>query len=375
MDMTIKELKEKGLILFETVSGSRAYGTDLPTSDTDIRGVFIMPEDQVLGKGYVEQVNDNKNDIIYYEVGRFLDLLNTNNPNILELLNAPEDCIQYKNPLFDIILKHKGKFITKQCRNSFGGYAVQQIKKARGLNKKIVNPVEVKRKNPIDFCYVIEGYNSQPLTKWLKDRGVEQEFCGVVNIPNARDMYALFVDYAGQLAKTNSVNHGRLGYKGITSQDANQLKLSSIPKGEVSSCVFSYNKDGYTSHCKDYKEYWDWVENRNEDRYNDNTNHGKGYDGKNLMHCHRLLDMSLEILNGKGINVRRPNREELLSIRRGEMDYDELVDEAERKMELMDKLFVESKLPSNVPSNLSHNILLDIRKKFYKKLVSSEISQ
>jgi len=375
MDMTIKELKEKGLILFETVSGSRAYGTNLPTSDTDIRGVFIMPEDQVLGKGYVEQVNDNKNDIIYYEVGRFLDLLNTNNPNILELLNAPEDCIQYKNPLFDIILKHKGKFITKQCRNSFGGYAVQQIKKARGLNKKIVNPIEVKRKNPIDFCYVIEGYNSQPLTKWLKDRGVEQEFCGVVNIPNARDMYALFVDYAGQLAKTNSVNHGRLGYKGITSQDANQLKLSSIPKGEVSSCVFSYNKDGYTSHCKDYKEYWDWVENRNEDRYNDNTNHGKGYDGKNLMHCHRLLDMSLEILNGKGINVRRPNREELLSIRRGEMDYDELVDEAERKMELMDKLFVESKLPSNVPSNLSHNILLDIRKKFYKKLVSSEISQ
>jgi hypothetical protein len=374
MDMTIKELKEKGLILFETVSGSRAYGTDLPTSDTDIRGVFIMPEDQVLGKGYVEQVNDNKNDIIYYEVGRFLDLLNTNNPNILELLNAPEDCIQYKNPLFDIILKHKGKFITKQCRNSFGGYAVQQIKKARGLNKKIVNPVEVKRKNPIDFCYVIEGYNSQPLTKWLKDRGVEQEFCGVVNIPNARDMYALFVDYAGQLAKTNSVNHGRLGYKGITSQDANQLKLSSIPKGEVSSCVFSYNKDGYTSHCKDYKEYWDWVENRNEDRYNDNANHGKGYDGKNLMHCHRLLDMSLEILNGKGINVRRPNREELLSIRRGEMDYDELVDEAERKMELMDKLFVESKLPSNVPSNLLHNILLDIRKKFYKKLVSSEIS-
>ena len=92
------------------------------------------------------------------------------------------------------------------------------------------------------------------------------------------------------------------------------------------------------------------------------------------MHCHRLLDMSLEILNGKGINVRRPNREELLSIRRGEMDYGELVDEAERKMELMDKLFTESKLPSNLPSNLSHNILLDIRKKFYKKLVSSEIS-
>jgi hypothetical protein len=367
--MTIKDLKEQGLILFETVSGSRAYGTALPTSDTDIRGVFIMPEDQVLGNGYVEQVNDKKNDITYYEVGRFLDLLKTNNPNILELLNAPEDCIQHKHPLFDKILEHKDEFITKQCRNSFGGYAVQQIKKARGLKKKIVNPMEVKRKNPIDFCYVIEGHNSYPLTDWLKDRDMREEFCGVVNVPNARDMYALFFDYAGQVSEVNGMNGQRIGYKGIASQDANQLKLSSIPKGEKASCVFSYNKDGYTSHCKDYKEYWEWVENRNETRYNDNAKHGKGYDGKNLMHCHRLLDMSLEILEGKGINVRRPNRNELLSIRKGEKDYDELVNEAESKMETMDRLFKESKLPSSVKSNLTHNILLDIRKNFYERLV------
>jgi hypothetical protein len=57
------------------------------------------------------------------------------------------------------------------------------------------------------------------------------------------------------------------------------------------------------------------------------------------MHCHRLL-------------------------------YDELVSEAEEKMELMDKLFKESKLPSTVPSNLTHNILLDIRKNFYTSVVA-----
>jgi hypothetical protein len=364
--MTIKDLKEQGLILFETISGSRAYGTSLPTSDTDIRGVFIMPEDQVLGNGYVEQVNDLKNDITYYEVGRFLELLQTNNPNILELLNAPKDCIQVQHPLFDLILEHKDKFITKQCRNSFGGYAVQQIKKARGLKKKIVNPVEKDRKNPIDFCYVIEGHNSYPLTDWLDARHIEHEFCGVTNVPNARDMYALFFDYNSQLEKINGKPYSNLlKYKGIASQDANQLKLSSIPMNEVAECVFSYNKDGYTSHCKDYKEYWEWVEKRNDTRYNDNAKHGKGYDGKNLMHCHRLLDMSLEILEGKGINVRRPNREELLSIRKGEKDYDELVSDAESKMELMDTLFKESKLPSSVKSNLTHKILLDIRKNFY----------
>lgn len=369
--MTIKDLKEQGLILFEAISGSRAYGTSLPTSDTDIRGVFIMPEDGILGNGYVEQVNDKTNDITYYEVGRFLDFLNTNNPNILELLNVPKDCVQIKHPLFDKILEHRDKFVTKQCRNSFGGYAVQQIKKARGLKKKIVNPMEVKRKNPIDFCYVINGHHSEPLTNYLKDRQIQEEFCGVVNIPNARDMYALFFDHGSQVESVNGKPlSNSLKYKGISSQDANQLKLSSIPKEESPLCVFSYNKDGYTSHCKDYKEYWEWVEKRNDTRYNDNAKHGKGYDGKNLMHCHRLLDMSLEILDGKGINVRRPNREELLSIRKGEKDYDELVSEAESKMELMDKLFKESKLPSSVPSNLTHKILLDIRKNFYNSVVA-----
>jgi hypothetical protein len=371
--MTVQELKDKGLIIFETISGSRAYGTDLPTSDTDIRGVFVLPEDEILGNGYVDQVNDKMNDVTYYEIRRFLELLNTNNPNILELLNAPKECVQIQHPVFDYVLEHKDTFITKQCRNSFGGYAVQQIKKARGLKKKIVNPMEVKRKNPIDFCYVIDHHNSKPLTEWMDNMGIEEKFCGVVNIPNARDMYALFFDYASQVEIKNRGTVSKLlGYKGITSQDANQLKLSSIPKGEISSCVFSYNKDGYTSHCKDYKEYWEWVEKRNDTRYNDNTKHGKGYDGKNLMHCHRLLDMSLEILDGKGINVRRPNREELLSIRRGEKDYDELVDDAERKMVLMDELFKKSKLPSNVKSNLSNDILLKIRKEFYKTLVNVE---
>ncbi len=47
--MTIADLRHQGLILFEAVSGSRAYGTDLPHSDTDSKGVFVLPEKQFLG--------------------------------------------------------------------------------------------------------------------------------------------------------------------------------------------------------------------------------------------------------------------------------------------------------------------------------------
>ena len=42
--MTLEALKASGHIIFECISGSRAYGLDTPTSDTDIRGVFILPK-------------------------------------------------------------------------------------------------------------------------------------------------------------------------------------------------------------------------------------------------------------------------------------------------------------------------------------------
>lgn len=58
--MTIQNLRDKNLILFECISGSRTYGTDLPTSDTDIRGVFVLSQADLYGLNYVEQVNDEK---------------------------------------------------------------------------------------------------------------------------------------------------------------------------------------------------------------------------------------------------------------------------------------------------------------------------
>ena len=41
--MTIDELRNRGLIIYECISGSKAYGLDIPESDTDIKGVFIIP--------------------------------------------------------------------------------------------------------------------------------------------------------------------------------------------------------------------------------------------------------------------------------------------------------------------------------------------
>ena len=353
--MNVQDLRDNGLILFEAISGSRSYGTNMPNSDTDIRGVFILPQEYILGNGYIEQVADKTNDVVFYEIKRFLQLLSANNPNIIELLNIPEDCIVYKDPVFDLILEKKDDFITKQCKNSFGGYAIQQIKKAKGYNKKINwEEKEMTRKTVLDYCYILKDGQSMAFSKWANSfiHIPSYEDFGLANIDHAHNIYAMY------LMKIDE-------YSGIVSDlvNSNDVQLVSIPKGRKPVAYLTFNKDAYSLHCKRYKEYNEWLNNRNEDRFRVNKDHGKNYDSKNMMHCVRLLDMGYELSNGE-LNVRRPKEDikKLMSIRLGEMEYDDLLEMADSKMEKMDRAWEKSSLPSNVDADMVNNLLIKIRK-------------
>ena len=387
------EQKSPGAIpLLIVIRGSHAYGTNVETSDTDYSGIFVQSEDDILGNKYLEQINDDKNDTVIYEVRRFLELVSKNNPTVLELLNTPEDCILYKDPVFDMILENKDKFITKICANSFGGYAKMQIQKAKGQNKKQNwEKDKVTRKDVLDFVYVVEGEKSIPWKEWNKDDNeFEEKFCGIVNIPNARDLYAVYYDSVARNMFSENVseqtretlkkhmkdigNPMGFGYKGlvksnegVSSSESNALRLSSIPKGETSICNIIYNKDAYTQHCNDYKSYQTWLNERNEARWVDVKSHGQKIDGKNMMHCKRLIQMSREIAEGKGIIVRRENAKELISIRKGEIDLQTLIDSVELEIVKIDKLFNESNLPDSVDNNFIHELIVKIRKKLYNK--------
>jgi hypothetical protein len=386
--ITYNYLKENGCILFECIVGSQAYATNIETSDIDKKFVYILPQDYILGTGYVEQLNVTK-DITGWELKRFLELMGSSNPTVLELLNTPEDCIITKHPLFQYLLDHKADFITKGCKNSFAGYAVAQIKKAKGLNKKQNwEKDKMARKDVLDFVYVVEGQKSIPWKVWNEIKKYDEKFCGVVNIPNARDSYAVYFDTDAnncfneripedlrEKAKTWRIEEGLpmgFGYKGLVKTgegqnvgESNQLRLSSIPKGETPICTISFNKDSYSTHCKDYVSYNEWLENRNESRYIQTTKKGQTVDTKNMMHCMRLIRMAKEIGRGEGIQVRRADREYLLSIRRGEVDLDSLIETAEAEIKEMDKIFEESDLPKSIDPELVNNLLIKIRREFY----------
>lgn len=348
--MTIQDLKDQNLIIFECLSGSHAYGLQTEHSDVDIKGVFVLPERQFLGLDYVAQVNDETNDTVYYELKRFMELLAKNNPNILELLYSPHDCVRYIHPVFEEIREQK--FLSKLCEHTFGGYAMTQVKKAKGLNKKVLNPMAKERKTVLDFCYVVQGQASQRLIEFLLENGLEQSDCGLSRIAHMGDTYGLY--------------HGNTAYNGIMrSTEANDVALSSVTKEAKPSAIMSFNKTAYSVYCKEYKEYWTWVANRNELRYENTLNHGKNYDAKNMMHTMRLLIVAEEIGEKGALNVRRPERDYFLDIKRGVFKYEELLAQAQEKIENIKKMYVDSALPEKPDVNLINHLLVTVRQRFY----------
>ncbi|WP_289661947.1 nucleotidyltransferase domain-containing protein [Flavobacterium panacagri] len=352
--MTIQNLKAQNLILFEVISGSKSFGLNTPTSDTDIKGVYYLPKEKFFGLDYIPQISNETNDEVYYEIGRFVELLLKNNPNILEILASPEDCILYKHPLMEHLKIED--FLSKLCKDSFAGYAVTQIKKARGLNKKIVNPMPKEKKSLLDFCYVLKGYETIPLLEFLQENNWNQEQIGLVNLPNSKGMFAMFYD-----------DNKTLGYKGIIQKEnSNEVSLSSIPKKEKGIGYLSCNQDGYSKYCKEYTEYWSWIEKRNEERYHTNQQHGKNYDSKNMMHTIRLLQTAEQILSTGKLNIRVSNREELLAIKAGNKEYDDLLEMADHLITSIESHYLTSNLPEKPDEEKVIQTLIEIRKKLYK---------
>jgi len=350
--------------LLRALVGSQSYGTAIPTSDMDYKGVYVQSIDELIGFGYKEQIEKGK-DECYFEVRRFLQLLQSANPTMLELLYTPEDCILEKHPAFDLILAERDQFMTKICMNSFGGYAVQQIKKARGLDKKMNWATErVERKGPLEFCWVYVDGKTVPVTKWLRDNGMQQEHIGLVSLDHMRDCYAMYYDHAAQYGAHRGAVP--LGFRGIVLDDSNAVRLSDVPKGMTAHGIMYYNKDAYSKHCKDWFSYQEWMKNRNTQRYVDNKSHDQQIDGKNLMHCRRLLDMAMEIATTGTLTVRRPNRDYLLAIRRGEVNLTELIDKAEEDVKAMEDAFKNSSLPDNVDPEFVNELLVKVRHAYYE---------
>lgn len=341
-------------LIFKALVGSQAQGTATPESDEDIKGIYMQNVDDLISFGYEEFVQVSK-DESYYEIRRFIELLMVANPNALEILFSSEDCILETSPQFKLLYDNRNKFLTKKCYSSFAGYANMQISKARGLDKKMNWEKErFERKTPLDFCYVHENGKTMPVKTYLEENNLTQEQCGLVKLNHFDNTYGMYTDY-----------WKRWGFKGIVGENSNELRLTSISK-ELGDSYYGvitlyYNKDGYTTHCKDYKSYQTWLEQRNTNRYHTNKSHGQVYDSKNLSHCRRLIDIAKEIGETGTFSVRRPNAEYLMSIKRGDMPLDQIIADAEKDIKGLKDIYDNSNLPDDVDKEFAKELLLSIR--------------
>lgn len=402
-----------GEIIYEYVRGSTLYGLNTPESDIDHGGIYIMDKDRKIGLGidYQNEIKDEKNDNCMWEIGRFMELVMSSNPTVLEALFIPEDKVIYEHPAMKRIRQHRNEFITKACFKPFYSYSKSQIEKARGQHKKIHWDIEqMKRKTPLDFCYTFEHQGSVPIKKWLDENGLGQRNCGLVNVPNMPDMYGVYYDW-GQHFKLEDIDMIKFrdsdecekmrkfvsyfyfngyvddyeleiwyeknstpkgGYTGIISPngDSNTIRFCSVPdKNERPICFMSYNANGYAVHCKKYKEYIEWKTHRNKVRYESNLkaeesgNPDLQYDSKNMMHCFRMISMAKEIAEGKGILLDRTNLDKdfLMDVRMRKYSYSELMKKLEEMSKEMDNAIMESKIPDNLNPDEINRYLLDAR--------------
>ena len=111
------------------LAGSYAYGTNIESSDIDIRGITLNQKSDLIGLTQFEQYVDDNTDTVIYAFNKMVNLLLSCNPNTIELLGLSPDNYLYLNDIGKMLLDNKRLFLSKRAIQSFGGYADAQLRR------------------------------------------------------------------------------------------------------------------------------------------------------------------------------------------------------------------------------------------------------
>lgn len=119
----------KNRIMFLTLGGSYAYGTNIETSDVDIRGCAMNSKTDILGLTNFEQVVHTQTDTTIYGFNKLIGLLLNCNPNTIEMLGCKPEHYFYISDAGQMMIDNRKLFLSQKAVNSFGGYATQQLRR------------------------------------------------------------------------------------------------------------------------------------------------------------------------------------------------------------------------------------------------------
>ena len=197
--------------------GSVAYGTNTPTSDTDIRGIYMNPLDEFIGVRPVsEQYQPSGSDITIYSLKKMMGLLLQCNPNVIEILGLRPDHYLYMTPAGQKILENAEIFLSRRCAYTFGNYAKAQLnrlmnKSGRATDMVVSNEVRsigkalssIREKEKLQNIRV-EEVNGVPIIKINEIMSVDQYVRVSADIANIHS------DYKSSSRNSRAVEHNKL---------------------------------------------------------------------------------------------------------------------------------------------------------------------
>lgn len=302
--------------ILEAKHGSQAYGTNLPTSDLDTKGVCIIPDLRFwFGMQTFEQKDSGwGSDKVIYHLPKFLKIAGECNPNILEILFVEDQDILKMTPLGKRLRDSRQLFLSKKAKFTFSGYAHSELQKVK-LRKK----------------WMDNAPDHQPQ---------EQEF---------------------KLRK--KIDVGPLGTQLGSNTKIVKIETTERPDWFVLD-VESFDKLGHEQAIKNYQSFRDWVTNRSPVKFEREQKFG--FESKNAMHLVRLLRMGLEILTLGEVRVKRPDAQELLEIRNGNWTLDKIISYSEDLQLQLDEAYEKSSLPFTADWKAIEDLQIELVERAFK---------
>jgi hypothetical protein len=350
--------------IFVTRHGSHAYGTNLATSDLDLRGILVPPKEYLLGNLYnFDQIQnrqpvkgedatfDEIPDFVIFAIQKFFKIAVECNPNALELLFTDEQDHLLVTPVGQELLEHRQLFLTRRARHTFSGYAISQLKRIKGHYKWLKDPPKAPPTRselglpertiiPADQLAAANAAIQKKLDQW--------NFVGLEDVgPDVRiGLQSTMAELLAEMkVSTDSIWVGAARMLGFSD---NFIELLDLERR-------------YAAKKREWDQYQGWLKNRNPDRAILEARYG--YDTKHAMHLVRLLRVCREILTEGVMRVRRPDFEELLEIRAGAWAYERLVEWAEAEDIALGLLVADSPLPASPPRKELDQLLVRLIEK------------
>lgn len=333
-------------------AGSHAYGTSLPTSDLDFRGVFCCDPVNLLTPFFpIREVTDvSEEDTKYYELSHFMKLCLDCNPNIIETLWVDDSDILFRTPAYDLLKQHRHELLSSKIAFTFSGYAIAQLHRLKSHKKWINNPMPETPPRQIDFVSLVQWFGTEKLMP--SDFEFWRFRDGLRLVPYGNEIYGLYeADDYQTFSDDFSLNT-------IFEDERHNLKPPLA--------IIKFNKEEYKIVLEKWNQYWEWKRNRNKVRAE--MEEQFGLDGKHAMHLVRLLRMGVEILRDEEVNVWRPDAQELLDIRAGGWSYEEIVHYAEvMDKEVREIWYKKTSLPKRPDIKFAAKLLMDVQKLMWDK--------